>query len=179
MELSKRITAQQKRRHSFTLKACAEELPKKRIANVRGGKMTQYEAFRYKYDNLEEYIDSFKPSDLTYYFRETASESGYRYAINLHKDLAVFKSVLNNYSPREVCGMIEFLYKSEQDYLEKDRLSPNLLVSRWVNTIYADFQLWIDDKYAPKSRRVTIVKRDSKKGEYAVTDRKTNIGGKL
>ena len=72
------------------------------------------------------------------------------------------KVLRENYSNREICGMIEFLYLSDQDYLEKDRLSPNLLASQWVNTIYADMQLWVEDKYVPKSKKT----KKKSKGEW-------------
>ena len=68
-------------------------------------------------------------------------------------DLPIYRRLRENYDNREICGMIEFLFRSEQDYLNKDRLSPNLLASQWVNTIYADTQLWLDDKYSPNSTK--------------------------
>lgn len=115
---------------------------------------TPYGSFLKKYANLEDYIDKFSTRDLVYYFREIANESGYKYTIaNIKKDMAIMKRLQKHYTPKEICGMIEFLYDSEQDYLEKDRLSPNLLASQWVNTIYADMQLWVEDKYVPKSKK--------------------------
>lgn len=113
---------------------------------------TPYDSFLRKYNNLENSIDDLGTRDLVYYFREVATEQGYKYVIsNIKKDMAVMKRARENYSNRELCGMIEFLYMSEQDYLDKSRLSPNLLVSGWVNTIYADMKLWVEDKYIPKS----------------------------
>lgn len=113
-----------------------------------------YTTFLKKYNALEDNIDSFKTRDLVYYFREISEESGHKYVVsNIKKDMAIFKRLLENYTPREICCMIEFLYYSEQDYLEKDRVSPNLLASQWVNTIYADMKLWVEDKYTPKSKK--------------------------
>lgn len=113
-----------------------------------------YDSFKYKYEHLEEFIDNFGTRDFVYYFREVSEECGYKYTIsNIKKDMAIFKRLRENYDNREICGMIEFLFRSEQDYLNKDRLSPNLLASQWVNTIYADTQLWLDDKYSPNSTK--------------------------
>ena len=85
------------------------------------------------------------------------------------------KRLRANYSNREICGMIEFLYESEQDYLEKDRLSPNLLASSWVNTIFADMQLWVEDKYIPRS--VQNKKKKTPKGEWKSSSKeKTAVG---
>ena len=75
------------------------------------------------------------------------------------------KRLKTNYSTREICGMIEFLYESDQDYLEKDRLSPNVLASSWVNTIYADMKLWVEDKYVPRSVK-TKKKNNIKQREW-------------
>lgn len=120
----------------------------------RNNNNSPYSSFKYKYDHLEDYIDSFGTRDFVYYFREVSEECGYKYTIsNIKKDMAIMKRLHENYSAREICGMIEFLFRSEQDYLSKDRLSPNLLASQWVNTIYADTQLWLDDKYSPNSKK--------------------------
>lgn len=113
-----------------------------------------YQVFLYKYERLEEYIDKFSTRDLLYYFREKAQESGYKYVItNIKKDMAVIKKAKQHYDNKDICAMIEFLYTSDQDYLDKERLSPNLLVSGWVNSIYYDTQKWLEDKYVPNSKK--------------------------
>ena len=139
-----------------------------------------YDNFYRKYVDLESTIDSFGTRDLVYYFREIAEEHGHKYVIsNIQKDMAIMKRLLNNYSNREICGMIEFLYDSEQDYLDKSRLSINLLASQWINTIYADMQLWVDDKYTPKSKQDSR-KKAVKQREWSSEDKNTsNIGIKL
>ena len=142
----------------------------------RSSNNSPYNIFLKKYSNLEETIDSLGTRDLVYYFREIAEECGYKYVIsNIKKDMAIMKRLKENYSNREICGMIEFLYESEQDYLEKDRLSPNLLASQWVNTIFADMKLWVEDKYVPRSR---MTKNTTKsKGEWKSKEGdKTEIG---
>ena len=120
-----------------------------------------YQAFLNKYNNIEETIDTFGTRDLVYYFREVSMECEHKYVVsNLKKDMAIFKRLQENYSSREICGMIEFLFRSEQDYLDKNRLSPNVLASSWVNTIYADTQLWLDDKYSPNSAKKSKKQRE-------------------
>ena len=147
------------------------------------GCSTPYECFLNKYNNLEETVDKLGTRDLVYYFREISEECGYKYVIsNIKKDMAIMKRLRSNYSNREICGMIEFLYESDQDYLEKDRLSPNLLASQWVNTIYADMKLWVDDKYIPRSVK-TKRKNNTKTKEWdkdvANIKDDVNIGVKL
>lgn len=164
----------------------SEEVPKQTAPPTRQRKNTgntPYETFLKKYQNLEETIDNLGTRDLVYYFREIAEEQGYKYTIsNIKKDMAIMKRLRTNYDNREICGMIEFLYESDQDYLDKDRLSPNILASSWVNTVYADMKLWVDDKYIPRSvqakKKKTIKQREWDKDE-AKTKNDVNIGVKL
>ena len=165
----------------------SEEAPPKPTEPLKKKRQTSgsspYEIFYRKYQSLEDTIDNFGTRDLVYYFREIANEQGYKYTIsNIKKDMAIMKRLRTNYSNREICGMIEFLYESDQDYLEKDRLSPNLLASQWVNTIYADMQLWVKDKYIPRSVQ-TKKKKNIKQREWdkdvAQTENDVVIGGKL
>lgn len=126
------------------------ETPKRK----KSGGGSYYDNFYRKYVDLENTIDTLGTRDLVYFFREVAEEHGQKYVIsNIQKDMAIMKRLLINYTTREICGMIEFLYDSEQDYLDKSRLSINLLASQWINTIYADMQLWVDDKYISKSKQ--------------------------
>lgn len=133
-----------------------EEKPKPTKEKPKKGKppvSKPYEIFLHKYERLEETMDSFTPTDLAFYFREKSIEYGFKYYIaNMKKETAIMKRALQNFTSREVCMMIEFLYASNQDYLNKFRLSPNLLVSGWNNKIYYDTQLWLEDKYSPEEK---------------------------
>lgn len=163
-----------------------EEPPKQTAPPTRKKKASSsspYESFIRKYNDLENTIDNLGTRDLVYYFREIAQECGFKYTIsNIKKDMAIMKRLRANYENREICGMIEFLYESDQDYLDKSRLSPNLLASSWVNTIYADMKLWVDDKYVPKSvqakKKKSIKQREWDKDE-AQTKNDVSIGVRL
>lgn len=138
---------------------------------------TPYDSFIRKYNDLENTIDKLGTRDLVYYFREIAEECGFKYTIsNIKKDMAIMKRLRANYDNREICGMIEFLYESDQDYLDKSRLSPNLLASSWVNTIYADMKLWVEDKYIPRSVQAKKNKNTSKGEWKSNIEHKTEIG---
>ena len=127
---------------------------KKKLVSKSSNKPTAYERFLKKYLDLEHTIDTFKPLDLLYFFREKAGEADVRYVIsNQARDCGVFKILLDRYDPDEICLMIEFLFLSEQDYLDKTRLQPTVLTSRWCNTIYQDSLLWVEDKYTNKGKR--------------------------
>lgn len=125
----------------------------------------KYQAFLDKYDDLERFIDGFTAQDLMYYFREKAKEAGYKYHIsNMKRDMGIYKKLLESYSPREVALMIEFIFFSDQDYLDTSHTQPTVLASAFVNTIYADSVLWAEDKYVPgkhdKKKKLTIKKRE-------------------
>ena len=134
---------------------------------------TPYEGFIMKFNDLENSIDNLGTRDLVYYFREIAENSGYKYVIsNIKKDMAIMKRLRTNYTNREICAMIKFLYMSEQDYLNKDRLSINLLASQWINTIYADMQLWVNDSFVPKNKK----KHQSKEWTAPIEENNSSIG---
>lgn len=165
----------------------SEEPPKKETAppqrQRKSDSTSPYDIFLRKYANLEKTIDKLGTRDLVYYFREIAGEQGYRYIIsNIKKDMAIMKRLRTNFEVKEICAMIEFLYESDQDYLEKDRLSPNILASSWVNTIYADMKLWVEDKYIPRSvqnkKKKSIKSKEWDKDVANVKD-DVNIGVKL
>ena len=156
------------------------EPPKQVYQSLRTHKgLSPYDSFLKKYGDLENRIDDLGTRDLVYYFREIAEESGYKYTIaNIKKDMAIMKRLKETYTVREICGMIEFLYTSEQDYLDKDRLSINLLGSQWVNTIYPDMRLWVEDKYVPRSAKESLKTHEWNK-DVAGTKNDTKIGVKL
>lgn len=159
-EYNKKLIEEFKRTRLASHTTVTEEKPKKKKPthippkSKRKSNSSPYNTFLDKMDNLEETIDSFSTRDLVYYFREISERNNYKYVVtNIKKDMAIMKRLQENYTQREICGMIEFLYESEQDYLDKTRISPNLLSSQWVNTIYADTMLWIEDNYVPKKKQ--------------------------
>lgn len=115
-----------------------------------------YQSFLKKYRSMdEESIASFNARDLMYFFREKSKEADCKYVIaNMHRDMGIFKRLQSSYSNIEICTMVEFLFNSSQDYLERMGLQPTVLASAWCNTIYSDTVLWVEDKYFPKSKKV-------------------------
>lgn len=161
------------------------EAPKPTAQRPRKSSGSQpYDVFLRKFnalteDNPEQW-DSFGTRDLVYYFREIAHGAGVHYVIaNIQKDMAIMKRLRDNYTNAEICAMIEFLFTSEQDYLDKHHLSPNVLASGWVNTIYADTNLWVNDQYVPASVAKSS-KRKKSQHEWDTDDHGTSkIGVKL
>ena len=126
-------------------------------------------SFSEKYADLENWIDKFTASDLVFFFVEKAKEAGVKYVVpNMAKECGMFKNFLKKYTSKEICLMIEFVFNSNQDYLDKSTFSPSLLVSAWCNTIYRDSMLWVDDKYRPKN--------SNREWSGEATDNKASIG---
>lgn len=156
-----------------------KEPPRKR----KNRSKTHYDVFLKKYEDLENRIDDFNTQDLVFYFREIAKEHGYKYVISsMPKEMAIMKRVEKDFDNKEICAMIEFLFESDQDYLDKNGLTPSILGSRWVNTIYADTKKWINDEYVPnsvKERKKSNVKQREWDKKIADTDDDVKIGVKL
>lgn len=134
-------------------------------------KKSNYDVFLEKYAHIEKTIDDFNSLELLYLFKETAKNSGHRYVlINIPKDVHHMKILCENYTPREIWNMIDFLYNSDQDYLEKDRLNPGILASRWCNTIYPDSQRYIKGEYSSKVKKQTKRALQLKKREWSSSD---------
>lgn len=146
--------------------------------NARPKKSDPYSSFLDKYNHLSETIDEFKTQDLMYFFREKARESGVKYVIaNMKRDMGIFKKLQENYTPREICLMIEFIFCSNQNYLDITITQPTVLSSSWCNTIYRDSILWANDEYEPVEKTVTKKERIKKREwQREVTGEKTSIG---
>lgn len=143
-----------------------------------------YDTFMRKFNSLTsddpDQWEKFGTRDLVYYFREIARGVGVHYVIaNIQKDMAIFKRLREEYTNAEICGMIEFLFTSEQDYLEKHHITPNVLASQWVNTIYADMNLWVNDKYVPRSTAKSSKRSQSQHEWDSDSPNSTKIGVKL
>ena len=137
-----------------------------------------YSSFLDKYSHLSETIDDFKTQDLMYFFREKARESGVKYVIaNMKRDMGIFKKLQENYTPHEICLMIEFIFCSNQNYLDITITQPTVLSSSWCNTIYRDSLLWAEDAYEPTEKKSTR-REHIKKREWQteVTGEKISIG---
>lgn len=123
--------------------------------------------FHYKYKYFEKYVDKYTSVDLVYFFREVALDNGYKYHItNLKKDARTMKLLKEDYSNYEICLMIEFLYESDQDYLDKGSLNVSILNSNWINTIYSNAISWVEDRYTPKSKQSNSTNQQKDRGEW-------------
>lgn len=107
-----------------------------------------YFAFKKKYVDFENHIDSFTPTDFTYYFLEKSKENDVGYVVmNWGKEVGIFKKLMKVRENLEIALMIDFLFSSNQSYITRSYLAPSILVSGWGNKIYQDSLLWVDDLF--------------------------------
>lgn len=116
-------------------------------------KKSYYDSYKLKFERQE--FDKFGTRDLMYFFSDTARANGVKYVeANQMVSMRQFKLCINRgYSPRDIMTMIAFLFESEQDYLDKRSITPNILVSTWCNTIFKDSQDWLNDEYVPRTKK--------------------------
>lgn len=106
-------------------------------------------------------FDKFSSRDLLFYFKDKAKVNGIKFVSTIQNDIRYMnnlKQARKNYEVAELMVMIEFLFDSEQDYLDKCTLHPGIFVTSWVNTIYRDTELWIDGNYVPRSKKLNSKK---------------------
>lgn len=115
---------------------------------------------REKADNIVEYIDSFKPLDLVLFFKMKTEDSGIKYVVSKGRDLGVMSKLQKDFSNEEICVMIEFIFDSDQNYLDPKVTRPTVLISAYQSSIYNDSQLWLDDKYTPKKKKKELQVRE-------------------
>ena len=99
-------------------------------------------------------IDKLSSKDLLDFFRDLAIKNGVKFVASKPViDMRNFNlAIERGYSIEEILLMLEFLFESEQDYLDKKRLHPGILLTGWCNKIYADSQDWLNDEYKTDSQ---------------------------
>lgn len=86
------------------------------------------------------------------YFVHKAQENGVRYITrNYAKEYAIIKSILNELSWLDLKNMIDFVFDSNQDIVDKRTVGIWILSKGWINSIFQSTQLWKAGQYKPKS----------------------------
>ena len=117
----------------------------------------------------------FNSPDLVHYFQWVATKAGVRYSIsNLPVEARHMKNLLKDYKPDEVCDMVDFVFLSNQSYLDRSRMSPSVLVSSWRNQIFPDSQDWLRGKYVEGSTTTKMRKKKLKAREWGETSKENS-----
>lgn len=113
----------------------------------------------------EERFSEFNCGDLVRYFRDCAESVGIRYVCNWGKDCKLVKNLLEgedfSFTSEEVALMSNFLFLSNQTYLDKKMLSVGIFTTGWLNKIYQDSQDWVKGKYKEEKQKKDKKKRQS------------------
>lgn len=121
----------------------------------------------------ENRIGDLNAPDLVRYFKNCADRKGIRYIANWGKDASIMKKLLENeLTQLDIIGMIDFLFFSKQTYLDKKDLGIGILASGWVNKVYQDSLLWLDDRYTEKDKKV----KSERKRQSNWDEEETSIG---
>ena len=100
----------------------------------------------------DEEFEYFDHKDWFQYFVHKASEQGVKYITrNYAKEYAIIKSILNEMSWLELKDMIDFIFDSNQDMIEKRTVGVWILSKGWINSVYQNTILWKEGKYKPKT----------------------------
>lgn len=116
-----------------------------------------FQAFITKLNN--EQFDEFNHKDWLSYFIHKGKSKGMRYIPNYIKDAAVLKSLMSNFEPTDIKNMIDFIFDSNQDIVDRRTVGIWALSGGWTNTIYQNSQLWINGEYTSKK---TLTKKPNR-----------------
>ena len=106
----------------------------------------------------EERIEELTSRDILFFFKDTLKDKGIQFYSNMQQDIkymACIKQAKQTYDNYALLGIIQFIFNSEQDYLDIRKVSPTILNSTWMNTLYADACDFAEGNYVPKSQKVT------------------------
>lgn len=142
-------------------------LNKKTFRGVVQKKKTSRIAFEYLLE--EEMFSEFKSLDWIYYFQMKYFEANnMHYQISDNKrawtvEHSIYKSVMKEYTPRDIKLMIDFIFDSNQDIKDKKQCGSYLLSSKWIDSIYRTACLWREGQYF--TRREMWDKQNRKSNE--------------
>lgn len=152
--------------------------PNKRMTNSGKkptGKANDNNKERFLRKLEDELYSQFDYKDWFQYFVHKASLQGVRYITrNYAKEYAIIKSILNEMTWVELKNMIDFVFESDQDIVEKRTVGIWILSKGWINSIYQNMTLWMEGTYKPK----TAPKRNREwQPEVAEASRKESVTG--
>jgi hypothetical protein len=100
----------------------------------------------------EEAFHEFDHKDWFQYFVYKAQSKGIRYITrNYAKEYAIIKSILNELSWVDLKNMIDFVFDSNQDIVDKRTVGLWILSKGWINSIFQSTNLWLAGEYKPKN----------------------------
>lgn len=103
-------------------------------------------------------FEKLKRKDLLDYFILQAKKNNVRYVVtNIQKELRPFKILLEKgVTKEEIINMIDFIFNSPQNYINKEEATPLILYSTWFHKILEDSKAWKEGKYNPHKKKKVV-----------------------
>ena len=124
-----------------------------------------------KFNSSKEHgIQDYNERDWVKYFSIKRSEAGVIYLSRMH-DVAIMKKLMKTVNAADIKLMIDFIFDSNQNIVEKKTASISLLSSSWYDTMYSNAKMWNAGTYKPK-----VVKAAGKKIGRDFVDTNPEVG---
>ncbi len=110
--------------------------------------------FLFKLEN--ELFSEFTSTDWIMYFQKKYQEANGRgYAIVGKKawsmEHSIYKSLMKDYSPKDIKLLIDFIFDSNQDIMPKLQAGSYLFSAKWIQGVYQSALLWQTGDYKTKA----------------------------
>lgn len=104
----------------------------------------------------EELFSEFTSTDWIMYFQSKYQEvNGRGYAIVGNKawstEHSIYKSLMKDYTPKDIKLLIDFLFDSNQDIMPKLQAGSYLMSAKWIQGVYQSALLWQTGDYKTKA----------------------------
>lgn len=104
----------------------------------------------------EELFSEFTSTDWIMYFQSKYQEVNSRgYAIVGKKawstEHSIYKSLMKDYTPKDIKLLIDFLFDSNQDIMPKLQAGSYLMSAKWIQGVYQSALLWQTGDYKTKA----------------------------
>lgn len=100
-------------------------------------------------------VDKYNSRDILYYYKDLAKSKGIKFVSNVSLDnryMRNIKQAVQNYSIQEILDMYDFLFNSEQNYLDMKVSHPGIILTQWGNKIYNDSIAYKNGEYKNKDK---------------------------
>lgn len=101
-------------------------------------------------------VHQYNSRDILYYYKDLAKSKGVKFVSNVSLDnrfMRNIKQALKTYTVFEIIGMYDFIFNSGQTYLDIRKSNPDIIITAFGNTIFADYESYKKGQYVDKSNK--------------------------
>lgn len=134
----------------------------RKLIKIQSKKMSvPLRKFHYKLEN--ELFSEFDKTDWIFYFQMLYKETnGIGYYINQQgwiKEKSIYNKLMKDYTPRDIKNLIDFIFYSNQDIMDKKQAGSYLFSKGWIQSVYQTSKLWENGMYESKAEQISGKKR--------------------